>query len=347
MDGTIIQQGRFTSTGNAEQLQIRSDFDWIRTYNETAIIQNAADLGVEFYFQRGMTNGRGLFYSKLGAVANDPVTVGQIAASSGFTLLDTSGNPLLTAVAITAATNLVRPVVSTADTAGLAAGDVVRLTGVTGAESLSGYDFTIDTIVAGVSFRIAGALATAPGAAGTAGAYRKISFDPLYFPRHRFIANIVTTGLGTPTAPVITLTVRSGYAVGQQVRFIIPADQVANTAVYGMTELDGLVGTITAVDDAIATQSITVNIDTTGFTAFTFPDAAQAATPISKAMVVPIGMDTAQAITSSVNVLSDATDNEGFIGVELAAGNDSPAGTVAAPDIIYWVAGKSFSVTNL
>ncbi len=339
MEGTIIQQGRFTSDGNVEQLQIRSDFDWIRTYNETAIIQNAADLGAVFYYQRGMTNGRGLFYSKLGTVANDPLTIGQIAASSGFTVLDTSGNPLLAAVAITAATNVVRPIVATGDTAGLAAGDVVRLTGVTGAESLSGYDFTIDTITPNTNFRIAGALATAPGAAGTAGAYRKISFNPLYYPRHRFIANVTQAA-----SAVVTLTVRTGYAVGQLVRFVIPADEVANTAVYGMTELDGLVGTITAINDAVATQTITVNIDTTAFTAFTFPTAAQAGTPLSKAMVVPVGIDTAQAITSSVNVLSDATDNEGFIGVELAAGNDSPAGNNA--DVVYWVAGKSFSVTN-
>lgn len=339
-DNTIIQQGRFTADGNSRQLEIRSDFDWMRVYNETAIAQGAADLGAEFYFQRGMTNGRGVIYTKLGTVANDPMTVGQIAASSGFTLLDTSGNPLLAAVATTDVSNVVRPIVLTGDTSGLAAGDVVRLTNQATDEQVNGYDFTIDTIVANTSFRLAGALANVGGAGGAqAGFYRKINFDPLYYPRHRFIANITQAAQA-----VITLTVQSGYAVGQEVRVLVPNDQVAGASVYGMTEMNNLLGTITAINDAVATQTITVDIDSTNFTAFSFPTAAQAATALRKAMVVPVGMDTAQAISSSVDLLSDATDNQGFIGVELAAGNDSPAGN--NNDVIYWVAGKSFSVSN-
>ena len=346
MDGTIIQQGRFTSDGSTKQLSIRSDFDWIKVYNETAAAQAAADLGAEFYFQRGMTNGRGLVWTKLGAVANDPLTVGQIAASSGFTLVDTSGSPLNSAVAITATSDDVRPVVSTGDTSGLSAGDVVRLTGVTDAPNLSGYDFAIDAINAGADFRIAGALATTPGAAGTAGSYRKVNFDPLYYPRHRFIANLLRPqdGGGVANSTLVTLTVPSGYAEGQRVRFVVPKTSQGGTSDYGMVEIDGLIGTITAVDDTVGTQTITVDIDSSAFTAFTFPTADKAANPLSKAMVVPVGIDTAQAIASSVNELSDATDNQGLIGVDLAAGVSSPAGQ--NNDVIYWVAGKSFLVNN-
>jgi hypothetical protein len=111
-----------------------------------------------------------------------------------------------------------------------------------------------------------------------------------------------------------------------------------------MVELNGLSGTVVAVNDTLATQTVTVDIDTTTFTPFVFPTAVQWANPLSKAMVIPQGMDTAQALAQSANILSDATTNEGFIGVTLVAGAESPAGQ--ANDVIYWVAGKSFSVDN-
>ena len=49
---TVIQQGRFTADGTNKILAIRSDIDWIRVYNESAITQATLDLGAEFYFQR-------------------------------------------------------------------------------------------------------------------------------------------------------------------------------------------------------------------------------------------------------------------------------------------------------
>jgi len=74
---TIIEQGRFVSTGADVTLNLRQGVDWIRVYNTTALAQGAADLAYEFYWQRGMaTTGQlGLFWTKLGAVASDPITV--------------------------------------------------------------------------------------------------------------------------------------------------------------------------------------------------------------------------------------------------------------------------------
>lgn len=331
MDAAIIQSGRFTSTGVAKTLQIRSDFDWIQVYNETAIAQNAADLGAVFYWQSGMTSGRGLVTTKLGAVANDPTTIGQIAELAGFTPVDSSGIPLSAAVATTNVTNATRPVISTGGTAGLTASSIVRVYSNVNTRQINGYDFAIDTIVANTSFRIASVLATATdGVVAQAGNYRIVNFDPLYYPRHRFPVNITQAA-----SAVVTLSVPSGYKVGQTVRFSIPSQ-------FGMVELDNQIGTITAVDDTVGTQTITVNIDTTGYTAFTFP--LNAAYPFTRAIVVPVGENTAQAISSGVDILNDATYNTGYIGVILAAGTASPAGQNG--DAIYWVAGKSSYTQN-
>jgi hypothetical protein len=334
MDNTIIQQGRFTSTGTTEIIEIRSDIDWMKVLNYTVADDDTQTtaVGVEYYWQRGMANDTGIEYKKSNAANASQLTTAM--ASGGFTLIDSSIVTPGGAVAITGASNVVRPIISTTSTAGLSAGDVVRLSSVTGAEGLDGIDFTIDTIVSNTSFRLAGALQQAQGAAGTAGFYRKIPFNPIYYPSYRYILNITQAA-----SAVITLSVPSNYTVGSKVRFVIPS------VIYDMVEIDGLIGTITAVDDTVATQTITVNIDSTGFTAFNFPTAAESvANVLSKAMVVPVGMNTSYSITNGVNILSAATDNIAYIGMSLAAGADSPAGVTS--DVVYWVAGKSFSVTN-
>jgi hypothetical protein len=327
--GNLIQSGRFTSDGNSKTLQIRSDIDFLEVINFTNAGATGDD-GVKFIWQRGLADGAAIYEFKSGGGNN--LNLGTLT-SGGFTLVDSSANPLGSSVAITAATDVVRPIVSTANTGDLVAGDIVRLDSVTGSLGLAGIDFTVDTIVANTSFRLAGAMANSQGSAGTAGNYRKVKFDPLYYPRHRSILNITQAA-----SAVVTLSVPSGYKVGQKVRFSVPESE------YGMVEMDGLLGTVTAVDDTTATQSITVNIDSSGFTAFAFPTSAQAASPLSQAMVMPVGMDTAQAQSSSVDQLSDATDNVGYIGMLLGAGASAPAG--ASNDVMYWRAYKSELVNN-
>lgn len=326
MDNTIIQQGRFTADGNAKTLEIRSDVDWMKVINYTVADDDTQTtaVGVEYYWQRGMAADTGIEYKKSNAANAAQLTTA--LASGGFTLVDSSANPVGNAVAYSGATNVTQPVVSTASTAGLVAGDIVRLSGDTGMENIMGIDFQITTVVANTSFTIANALANAPGAAGTGGNYRKIKFNPLYYPRYRFLANVTAA-----SSAVVTTTVDHGYTVGQEIRFKIPAE-------YGMVELDGLSGAITAV----TASTFTVNIDTSAFTAFTFPLAASF--PFDFAQCIPLGEDTAEALSAAVNILGDATVNTGYLGMVLAAGADSPAGS--SSDVIYWVAGKSFSVNN-
>jgi hypothetical protein len=326
-------QGKFTSTGANKILNIRSDVDWINVYNYTAAAQAAADLGFQYYFQRGMAQGRGIIYAKLGAVANDPITVGEIGATLGFYLIDTSVNVPGASVALTSVSAGATPVVATGNTAGLADGDIVRLYNVTGGLQLNGLDFTIDTIIANTSFELAYMVQIVLTGAGT---FRKIPYNPIYYPRARYISSITQAAQA-----VVKLTVTHGYKVGQVVRFIVPS--VAGSAVsYGMTEMNNLQGTILAID--LVNNTITVDIDSSGFTAFAFPTTALAASGFTPAQVVPIGQNTAESLDAGVDILTDATVNEALVGIQLIAGAFSPAGQ--ANDVIYWVAGKSFSISN-
>ncbi len=338
MDGTILQQGKFTSDGTSVTIAIRSDVDFMYVYNETAIAQATADLGAVFYWQRGMTQGRGIVTSKLGTIANDPTTIGQIAALGGFTLVNQGSDALVgPGVALTSISNAAQPIVATGNTAGLAAGDVVRLSMTptqfnANPADVLGIDFQIDTIVANTSFRLHSALANVPGAVGGAGTYRKVNIDSTFYPQTRYITNITQA-----VNAVVTTSVDHDYEAGQKIRFHV------TNSFNGMVEIDQLIGTIIAT----TSNTFTVDIDTTAMTAFTFPTVAQLVTidgAYTPAYVGPVGENTAFALANSLDTLSDASKNISIIGMNLAAGVSSPAGQ--NNDIIYWVAGKSYLVDN-
>ncbi|MDQ1328106.1 MAG: hypothetical protein QG641_1391, partial [Candidatus Poribacteria bacterium] len=235
MDNTIIQQGTFTKADTSNvTLSLRSDIDWIKVYNRTQI-GATNNVGVEFYWQREMiANGHGGFITaKYGGL--DAVEMQNLAVGS-FIPLNTSvvapGAPRAT----TGTTNATQPVVSTATTTGLSDGSIVRLIDNTNQNNIAGFDFEIDTIAAGVSFRMAATLANAVGGACGNGFYRLIPYEPMFYPRWRTIVNITQAA-----SAVVTASVRHCYTVGQEIRFVIPE------AAWGMVELNGIVGTITAV----------------------------------------------------------------------------------------------------
>lgn len=360
MDGTILGQGTFTvgATVTAQTVQIPSnaDFMWVRNATRQGTVGGAAAYGFRYYWQRGMAAGEALveYYANGGAVVT-----GDRILTGGFTLFDPSGSPLGTSGAIvTSVSNATRPVVTTNNATSVAVGDIVRLSG-TAQTDVNGVDFVVGAINAGVSFTLlaaSNALATAPGAgSGAVGTWQKINFDPLYYPRRRFVTNITQAA----NAQVST-SVPHQYVPGQAVRFSIPA-------VSGMTQLNPsasnnyMYATVVSVVDV---YNFTINIDTTAYTAFTWPTIAQQ--PSGFPQVEPIGENTALALSSTAaqtptdangnviystnnGILSDSTVNTGFLGMILGTGANGaisgaaitgPAGSVTG-DVVYWAAGKS------
>lgn len=363
MDGTILSQGSFVvpATIVNKTIVVPSNLDWIevRNYTRQGTIGGASAFGFEYFWQRGMPAGSALvkYYANGGAVVT-----GDLITSGGFTLYDPSGQsvgalPLLgNPVATTASTNAVRPVVSTANTAGVAVGSVVRLSS-TAQTDVNGVDFVVGAVVANTSFTLLTAsnpLATAPGAIGGAGFYRLVNADSLYYPRRRYVVNVTQAA----NAQVST-SVAHGLTPGQAVRFSIPA-------VSGMIQLNpsaennySYATVVSVVDD----YNFTINVDSSAFTAFTWPTIAQQ--PSSFPIVEPIGENTAVSLTSAASqvpsvggvqiygtqsgILADATTNTGFLGMILGTGANGaisgaaitgPAGSVAA-DVVYWRAGKA------
>jgi hypothetical protein len=323
MDNTIIQQGSFTSTGKAVTLNLRNGVDWIRVYNKTAMNGAATTaIGAEYFWQSGMGQGSCIEYRVSNAASATNLI--KFNTTGGFTLFDDSVNvagPMNTDV--TAVSNAAIPVVSETVANGLAAGDIVRLTSITGATQLGGMDFTVghNTLAAGTF-----SLDYMPQiVAGTVGNWQKINVTSIFYPKRRTITKAVSAGATT----VITTSVTHAFTIGQQVRIAIPK-------AFGM-EVEQTQCTITAINTAVGVNTFTVDLDTSAQPAFVFPLTGYAFTP---AQVVPVGENTALALSGGLDILADATINVAQIGVILSAGVDSPAGLTG--NEIFWMAGTSF-----
>lgn len=335
-----LNSGSFISTGNTQILQLRSGVDELWVYNYTqAATQQATGRGVQFYWQRGMAAGTGIEYKKTNSTdALNMVTL----SSGGFTLVDNTVNVPSSLVAVSAVSNANPPVVSTADTSNLVNGDIVRLYSITGGSQLNSIDFTIGSVVANTSFTLAFMRQVA---AATTGFYAKIPYNPYFYPYTRTISKIARasslTGAysASGTYAIVTMTVTHAWTVGQKIRFNIPT---VNATAFGMPNLNNVEATIVFINQADAdgvTNTITVDVDISSLGTFAWPTTGLGA--FTPAQVVPVGENTAQAISSNVNQLGDSMINQGYIGIALAGGAQSPAGS--SGDVIYWVAGKSFN----
>lgn len=314
---TILQQGRFTSTGAAVTLDIRSDVDWMEVINLTQSgTTQATGRGCIFQWQRGFANDVSIMFTKQNAV-----NALDLETSTGFVLIDSS-NQTPEAVRTATAISQANPaVVSVASTAGLSNGDVVRMFDCVGMEQISGLQFRIGGIIANTSFELTNIDTSGFAAAATSASFRRIPFDTQFVPRERNIVRITQAANA-----LVQTSVSHGYSVGEEVRIKVPSD-------FGMTQISDQVGTVLTVPDQ---GTFTLDINSLAFTAFSYP--ATGAVPFDFPTVTPVGENPASGTGTS------AANNVSLIGMRLGGGADAPAGS--SGDVIYWKAGKSFSVNN-
>lgn len=310
--------GTFTSAGTALDIDIPFDPQEFRLINITDIGSAAAATPVmRAQWTSAMADGSAYYNLKTNGAAT--LALETMTTTNGFTKLTGSGDvPLGAAVAVTAITNATPAVMSTATT--VPVGSIVRVYGTTNMLQIAGMDFSVTVENAGVSNTLGYLPAAGFGAAATAGFYRLIPNDPIFYPRRRYITNITQAA-----SAVITMSVTHQFTVGQQVRLVVPPE-------FGMIEMNGLLGTITAI--STVNNTITVNINSTGFTAFAFPTSAIAANGITFAQVVPVGE---AATVPYQNLLDDATDNRAFRGIRVGT-------TVQTTAKVYqWIASRGIS----
>lgn len=298
-------------------------------YFEIVNITDIGDAGATIQVMRAKSYSSlpaGSAYLNLKTNGAATLAIESMITTLGFSFVSDSGDQTpgaavaMGGAGITAASPAV---ITSASTAGI--GDVVRVYGTTGMLQVAGWDFTVSLTNPGVTQSIANLPAAGFLAPATAGFVRIIPFVPRMYPVTRRITAI-TAGVST----VIALNVTHLYTVGQKVRVTVPAG-------WGMVQMAGLIGIITAIGTAIGgcTNTITVDIDSSAFTPFAFPTSAIAALGTGVPEVAPVG---SAAVVPYGNVFDDASRNISATGVIVGTG-------VQAINKTYqWMARRGLSV---
>lgn len=327
---TIITGGSFTSTGAGVKIPLPSSADYFKTWNITQLTASNPNT---------VTNGE-WFGSKFGAgasaVGSGIKTVkttlmleSAFAANTGFTYVTT--NPVVepqAANAITAITNASPAVVTQTQT--YSENDVLYLYNTTGMLQIAGMPLQISS-VSGSGYTLIGLRAAGFLAAGTAGFTRRVSQFNAVEPEFLYITEITQA-----TQAVVRTSVDPSlhYVVGMKIHFSVPYS-------FGMTQINGLTGKILAVSSA--NYTVTVDIDTSAFTAFAFPASSLSPTAQLFATYAPAGASTQVDPVTNVVTGYDFQKQPFRTGqftpyMFLVGGAQSPAG--AASDIVNWMAYK-------
>ncbi len=270
----IIAGGSFTSSATVAkqvvQVSDQPDLIWVR--NRTAWGDDADEVSVESWWRRGMAQGAA-------QTTDQAVTSGilssEAVSSDGFRVYNTVNPPTFAALATTGTDiNKTTFVVGlSGDTGSIQVGDVVRTYNNVGMFQISGYDHTVTAVSADTSITLGNMVVAGPFAAdSTSGFVQQIIPNRMY-PRWRYVAFI-----SQASQCVVSTTVDNDFTVGEVVSLRVPS-------AFGMDEINNLQGIVQSVSAA----SVTLDIDTSGFTAFAFPTSAVAAAGVSPAVIVPVG----------------------------------------------------------
>lgn len=332
MPFTILTQGNFTCAGVGVNIPLPSDCDYFVATNVTQMgtTQDTGRCVRGEWYKNGVnandTANLGLRWKK--SDASSAINIDSFAtstASDGFTYVSSVPNVEAAVTGGTAITNANPAVVSITNTYN--EGDRVRLYSTTGMLQIAGMDFTISS-VSGSGFTLSGLDASGFAAAATAVSARRISKYDAVEPRYLYITNI-----SQASSAVVTVSTSHNYVVGEMVHFNVPQE-------FGMQEISQLSGKVTAV----SSYTLTVDIDSSAFTAFAFPTSANSATSKKFATLTPAGQKVEYNTVSGLQTGYDFSYPPFHTGqfapyINLAAGANSPAGS--SGDVIVWQACKT------
>ena len=277
----LIAKGSFISDGAARTLEFPCPIDYFLVRNRS-LWGTAPTAVVESTWHRGYADGQATHITEGGGSALTATATA--AAGLGFYEIDfTNTEPGPLVATGTAVTNATPGVV--ADATSPAVGNIVRMLNTTGMLQISGLEFEVTAVTPGVNFTLGYMVGAGYAAAATNADYRILP-NARFFPRRRWIQNITAAA-----AAVVSTSVAHGYAVGARITINNP------DANFGMPEIHGLTGTVTAV----TANTITTDINSAAFTAFAYPTSAIAATGVTHPTVTPFG--------EVATILTQATDN--------------------------------------
>lgn len=344
MPFTILDGGSFTSTGAGVKIPLPSSADYFKIVNVTQMAAAGTTcVAAEWFgskFGAGATAANdGIRWRKAGTNAILIDTFATATATNGFTYVTTA--PVVEAQAANAITAIsaANPAVVT-QTNTYADGDFVRIYNTTGDLTIGGMVFQISS-TSGAGYTLLG-LANIAGnglAAATAGNTRRVSNFAAVDPEFLYVTNI-----SQATQAVVSLSVDPAnfYVVGNKVHLSVPSS-------FGMTQADQLTGTILAINAVAASGNIgaynvTLDIDSSAFTAFAFPASALSPTTRLFATMAPAGsktsFDPVTLVQTGYEFNLTPFHTGQFTPYMLIGGGGAGNASGAANDIINWASYK-------
>jgi len=335
MPFTILTGDTFTSTGAGVNLVIPSSADYVKVWNITQLSNATATacvssewFGPKFGLGQSAAND-GIRWTKAGSNAILIDKFSNSTASNGFTYV--TSVPYVepqAANAITAITAASPAVVTQTNT--YSEGDFVRIYNTTGMLQIAGMVFQISS-VSGSGYTLTGLRAAGFAAPATAGNTRRVSKFNAVDPEYLYV-----TAISQATQAVVTCSVDPTpyYVVGMEIKLTVPSS-------FGMTQMNQVTGKILAV--SATNYTLTIDVDSSAFTAFAFPASSASPTAQLFATLAPAGASTQFNQTTGLYTGYDVAHQAFRTAQEvpylfLAGGAASPAG--ANLDQINWIAYK-------
>jgi len=310
---TLLQQGEFTSDGTIQEIELPGAADYFVARNITqAGTTQTPGRGIEFEWVKSDNFADA---SQIRTFKSDGADTLErtVDTSGGFTYYEAlpAQEAAVTGTAITAASPAVVSMTNS-----FSDGDRVALYGTTGMRQIAGMDFTISS-VSGAAFTLLGLPAAGFAAPATAVIARRIPKRKDVLPSASFV-----TAISQASQAVVTTSVAHDYVVGQLLHLSVPSS-------FGMSEADQKTAKVVAV----ATYSVTLDLDSAAFTAFAFPADGLVPTTRLFASIAPAGQ------RNEYNVTEVPFRSGNFVPfISLPAGINSPAGS--SGDVISWQAFK-------
>ncbi len=295
---------------------------------------------IEWWWERSMAQytANGILQSSEGSTPQLPAMTAYPLSSNGISHFDTANPPTFAALTATAITGMAGTfIVSMTNTGSIAVGDYVRIYASTGELQIAGYPFQVTAVTVNTSITLGYMASSGTTFAADATAAQVLKYFPnRMYPRLKYIANITQAAQA-----VVSFTAKNDFTPGEIVSFRV-------SSAFGMSQINNIPARVLSVTNSSTVSSITIDLDTSGFTAFSFPTSAIAAAGVSPAICVPAssgvvpfnGSATIPQQPPGTNLL-DAFDNRNVRIIRFGAGCFNVSSHVSEDgDVWMWQAFK-------
>lgn len=285
---SFIGGGYYTngSTVSAQNLAVTDRPDWIFVKDITNWgAQSTAANPIYSEWMSQMAQGSYLAIGQPSATGSSVALYSSKGTSGGFTFIDLS-NPPSYATLAASSINSSTFVVAMTNTGSIAVGDYVRVLNPVGMLQVGGLIAQVTAVSVNTSITLGYVATGAAGLnlSGNASSASILKFIPnKFYPKEKQIINITQASQAK-----VYFASQNDFTPGEIVDFTIPTSYGMSQLSY-LTKQPGGAARVLSVTNSATESSITINVNTTGFTAFSYPATGSVLGTASPATCYPAG----------------------------------------------------------